>query len=124
MPMPLSPQACRRLLQAGFWIALLVAFTAAVVPGQDAPEVLPWDKAQHFLAFYVLAFLAAAAYPRSGLLRIGAALSAFGALIEFVQMIPALHRDAEFFDWLADTVAVLAALAPVSLVSARKWLTA
>jgi hypothetical protein len=117
-----STQTAARLLRAGFCVALLAAFTAAVVPGRDAPELLPWDKAQHFLAFYVLAVLGAAAYPRSGLLRIGTALSAFGALIEFVQMIPALHRDAEFLDWLADTIAIAAALSPLSLVTIRQWL--
>lgn len=122
MQLPLSAQACARLLRFGFWLAVIVAFTAAVVPGEEAPNLMPWDKAQHFLAFYVLAVLGAAAYPRAGLLRIGAWLSAFGAFIEFVQMIPQLHRDAEFFDWLADTIAIAAALAPVSLVAIRKHL--
>ena len=120
--MPLSPRTAGLLLRIAFWIAVLVAFTAAVVPAQDSPEVLPWDKAQHFLAFYVLAILAAAAYPRSSLLGIGAVLSAFGALIEFVQMIPALHRDAEFLDWVADTVAIAAALLPVTLIAIRQRL--
>ena len=32
MPMPLSPQALLRLLRFGFWLAVAVAFTAAVVP--------------------------------------------------------------------------------------------
>lgn len=123
MQMPLSAPACGRLLRVGFWLAVSVAFTAAVVPGEEAPNLMPWDKAQHFLAFYVLAVLGAAAYPRAGLLRIGAALSAFGALIEFVQMIPQLHRDAEFFDWLADSVAITAALAPACLPAVRKWLS-
>jgi hypothetical protein len=122
--MPLSPQASGRLLRLAFWLATLVAFIAAVVPGEEAPNLMPWDKAQHFLAFYVLAVLGAAAYPRSGFLRVGAALSAFGAFIEFVQMIPQLHRDAEFFDWLADTVAIAAALAPAYLPAVRKWLLA
>ncbi len=120
--MLLSPQTASHLLRFAFWLAVLVAFTAAVVPAEDSPHVLPWDKAQHFLAFYVLAFLGAAAYPRRGLLGIGAALSAFGALIEFVQMIPALHRDAEFFDWVADTVAIAAALLPAALIAVRKRL--
>jgi len=120
--MPLSPRTATRLLRVTFWIALAVAFTAAVVPAEESPEVLPWDKAQHFLAFYVLAFLAAAAYPRRSLLGIGAVLSAFGALIEFVQMIPALHRDAELLDWVADTVAIAAALLPAALIAIRRRL--
>jgi len=124
MPMPLSSQAAGRLLRAGFWLAVIVAFVSAVVPGEDAPELMPWDKAQHFLAFYVLALLGAAAYPRAGLLRIGAWLSGFGAFIELVQMIPQLRRDAELLDWVADTVAITAALAPAGLPAVRKWLRA
>jgi len=120
--MPMSPQTLGRLVRVAFWTAVVVAFTAAVVPAEDAPEVMPWDKAQHFLAFYVLAVVGAAAYPRSSLLAIGAVLSAFGALIEFVQMIPALHRDAELLDWVADTVAVAAALLPTALLAVRKRL--
>ena len=121
--MPLSPQAAARLFRILFWGAVIVCFTAATVPGDEAPDLLPWDKAQHFLAFYVLSVLGAAAYPRSGLLRLGAALSAFGAFIEIVQMIPQLHRDAEVLDWVADTVAIAAALAPAYLPAVRNWQT-
>jgi hypothetical protein len=33
------------------------------------------------------------------------ALSAFGGFIEVVQAIPALHRDSDIKDWIADTLA-------------------
>ena len=117
-----TPASSRRLIRVLFWIAAVVAFAAAVSPPGTAPELVPWDKAQHFIAFYVLAFLGAAAYPRFSLLKIGAGLSAFGALIELVQAIPFVHRDADFWDWAADTVAVTAALAPLVLVRMRVWL--
>ena len=51
--------------------------------------------------------LASIAYPRAALLKLLICLSAFGALIEFVQAIPALHRDSDVLDWIADTVAVI-----------------
>ena len=76
----------------------------------------PSDKIQHILAFTVLARLAAAAYPRAPLLRIGILLSAFGALIELLQLIPPLHREGSFVDWLADTGAVALVLAAVAAV--------
>ncbi len=117
-----TPAASRRLLRVLFWTAAVVAFAAAVSPPGTTPEFVPWDKAQHFIAFYVLAILGAAAYSRSSPLKIGASLSAFGALIELVQAIPAVHRDADFWDWAADTVAVTAALAPLVLVRMRAWL--
>jgi hypothetical protein len=32
-------------------------------------------------------------------------LSLFGAAIELAQAIPALHRDSDIIDWIADTIA-------------------
>jgi len=71
------------------------------------PEVPghPNDKVEHIVAFATLAVLAAFAYPRTALLRLLVGLSAFGALIEVVQAIPALQRDSDIKDWAADTVA-------------------
>ncbi|MBL6751639.1 MAG: hypothetical protein ISP90_14020 [Nevskia sp.] len=114
----------RRLVQAAFWAALLLAFTCAILPADSAPQLVPWDKAEHFIAFYVLAVLGAVAYPASALVLLGASLSAFGALIEVVQAIPALHRDSDFWDWVADTLAIAAALLPVVLIRVRKWMAA
>jgi VanZ family protein len=34
----------------------------------------------------------------------------FGAFIEVVQAIPALHRDSDVKDWIADTIAAAAVL--------------
>ena len=85
-----------------------------------ALQLVPWDKAEHFIAFYALTGLAAAAFPRRNLLWIATALSAFGALIEFVQGLPIVHRDRDFWDWVADTIAILAALAPMLLVWWRR----
>jgi hypothetical protein len=45
-----------------------------------------------------------------------AGLSLFGALIELAQAIPALHRDSDPLDWVADTVACTAVL-----VALRWW---
>ena len=49
-------------------------------------------------------------------LRLLIVLSGFGALIEIVQAIPALHRDSDWRDWVADTVAILVTLAIVAFV--------
>jgi hypothetical protein len=37
-------------------------------------------------------------------------MAAFGALIEIVQLIPMLHRDSDWHDWVADVFAVVIAL--------------
>ena len=57
-----------------------------------------------------------AAYPKGRLWIIAGSLSAFGALIEIVQGLPIVHRDRDFWDWVADSVAIIAALSPMLLV--------
>jgi len=88
-----------------FWGAIVVSFLAAINPQPPQLPGAPSDKVQHIAAFLVLGGLASFAYPRTSPVYLGAALSLFGAIIEFVQMIPALHRDGDPMDWIADTAA-------------------
>jgi hypothetical protein len=108
-----------RLAKVAFFAALLFTFYSAVIPPERALQLVPWDKAEHFIAFYALTGLAGAAFPRRHIFMIAAALSAFGALIEIVQGLPIVHRDEDFWDWVADTLAIAAALAPMLLVRWR-----
>ncbi len=107
MPTRLSPVAA--LL---FWLALVVAVTMAVLPH---PPALPidrfGDKFQHMLAFATLTTLGLVAFPRQPMLRLAERLSFVGALIEVLQSIPALHRDCDIRDWVADTLAILVVVA-------------
>jgi VanZ family protein len=104
--------------------ALRLAFAGALIyaafaPGPDAPQILPWDKAAHFAAFFTLATLAALSFPRAPLLVIGVALSGLGAAIELIQALPAVGRDGDVVDWLVDTAAIGLALWPSSICLAR-----
>ncbi len=109
------------LARAAFWITLLGVFIAAEIPEKDhPPDLFGWDKANHFAAFYLLSVLGAGAFPRRPLIAIGAWLSGFGALIELVQALPFIHRDADVVDWITDTAAILAALCPVLLARWRE----
>ncbi|MCC6789897.1 MAG: hypothetical protein IT547_18880 [Hyphomonadaceae bacterium] len=105
-----------RLALAG---ALIFTLYAAFAPSPDAPDILLWDKAAHFAAFFTLAILAALSFPRAPLLVIGVALSVLGAAIEIIQGLPAVHRDRDVVDWLVDTAAVILALWPGPLRGAR-----
>jgi hypothetical protein len=109
-----------RLAQGAFFAALIFTFYSAVIPPQQALQLVPWDKAEHFLAFYALTGLAVAAFPRRNLFVLAALLSAFGAFIEFVQGLSIVRRDRDFWDWVADTVAICMALAPMILVWWRR----
>ncbi len=103
-----------------FAFATLVILFVALTPREDHPASLtPWDKADHVVAFYVLSLLALAAFPRTAPLLLAAALSALGAAIEVVQATPQINRDADVLDWVADTAAVAAAMAPLALAGWR-----
>jgi hypothetical protein len=99
-----------------FFAALIFTFVSAVIAPTHALQLVPWDKAAHFIAFYGLTGLAVAAYPKRNVLVLAFWLSGFGAFIEFVQGLPIVHRDRDFWDWVADTLAIGAALAPMLLV--------
>ncbi|WP_157083019.1 hypothetical protein [Novosphingobium lentum] len=104
-----------------FWGAAVFAVTMAVLP---KPPQMPMDKFgdkfEHMLAFSVLTVLANLSYRAMPRLRIAERLSFLGALIEVVQSIPALHRDCDIRDWVADTLAILVVTALCALV-ARRW---
>src|SRR5258708_14888916 len=104
-----------KVARVAFFAALIFTFYSAVVPPAHAPHLTPWDKATHFIAFYALTGLAVAAFPKRNLAVIAALLSAFGALIEVVQGLPLVHRYQDFWDWVADTIAIACALAPMLL---------
>lgn len=91
-----------------FWSAMLFAFTLAVYP--SPVHLLLSDKWQHMMAFAVLATFASAAYSRLPLIALLIGLSIFGGLIEVVQALPAIHRDSDVLDWIADTFAVIVVL--------------
>lgn len=111
------------LSRTGTWlwrtIFLGAFFFATIMAWLPHPPPLPGepgDKFQHVLAFAALGLLGMRAFPR---LRHGyllAALAAHGALIELVQAIPALHRDSDLKDWIADVAAVAAAIAIVRAI--------
>jgi hypothetical protein len=93
-----------------FWLALAFALFMAWNPHPPAVPGNPGDKFQHMMAFGTLTILACAGWPRFELLRIGERLSFTGAIVEVVQSIPALGRDCDIFDWIADTTIIVGVL--------------
>jgi len=101
----------KRLWKLLFWAAAVFAFVMGVIPHPPDVPGSPSDKVQHIVAFVTLAALGALAYRRAKLWTLLLGLSLFGAVIELVQAIPALHRDSDVLDWVADTVAAAVVLA-------------
>ncbi len=100
-----------------FFGAVLFAVIMASLP--QPPEIpgQPSDKVQHVIAFAVLTLLARLAYPATKRRRIFVSLAFLGALIEAVQAIPVLHRDASLLDWLTDCGAVAITMGLMAFVS-------
>jgi hypothetical protein len=107
------------ILRIAFWAAALFAFVMAVLP-HPIELLATSDKVQHMTAFFVITTLGCAAYRGLSRVRLMLAMVAFGAAIEVVQLVPELHRDAEWSDWLADSLAVILALAVAHLVENRR----
>ena len=107
------------LFRVALFAAIAFAVTMALLP--KPPQIVPIanDKAQHMLAFATLALLAALAYPKAQLFRIGERLSFLGAMVEVLQSIPALHRDCDILDWIADTAAICVVLLIVATIRRR-----
>ena len=113
----------RRFFVIAFWGALLFAYVDAILPGKDAISLTVWDKLNHMIAFFVITFLARAAYPRIPVFRLFVMMAAFGAFIELSQAVPFIHRDAEWDDWFADMLATLVALVvawPFAILADRR----
>jgi VanZ like family. len=115
--MGMIPISARRLL---FWAAATFAFVMAVIPHPPEIPGEPSDKIQHMAAFATLALLGAWAYAGAALWQLLAGLSLYGALIEIVQAIPALGRDCDVKDWIADTVAAGAVLLLIGWLRSRR----
>ena len=111
-----SPHRLRiRLIRLVFAGAVLFAMVMASLTQPPQIPGQPSDKVQHIIAFAVLTLLARLAYPATRPWVLFAGLATLGALIEAVQAVPALRRNASLLDWLADCGAVAITLAAMAL---------
>jgi hypothetical protein len=109
-----------RAIRILFCAAVVVALLFALLPHPHDPFGTMWDKYKHMLVFAVLSVLAAFGWRDAPLPRIGERLSFLGALIEVFQSIPALQRDCDPKDWIADTLAIIVVLVAVKLSGLRE----
>lgn len=101
-----APSVIRRFARWTLWAAVLAVAVLAFTPSADPPGT-SWDKANHLLAFGVMAWLADLGWPgqQRALPRWGLLLG-YGLLIEVVQhFIPMRHFS--LLDLAADATGIL-----------------
>jgi VanZ family protein len=104
----------RRRWRAAFWAAAAFALVMALLPHPVRLPSDPSDKVQHIVAFFTLGALGRLGSARASGWLLLAGLSLFGGAIELLQAIPALNRDSDVVDWIADTIAAGVAILAVS----------
>lgn len=107
-------------LRRAFFVAALFALVMALLPKPPTLPGEPGDKIQHMLAFATLGAIAAAGWRQRSIAILLVWLAGFGAGIEVLQTIPALHRDGDWRDWVADIMASAAALGAVRALLPRR----
>ena len=94
-----------------FAAALLFTLFMALNPSPPATPLDHYgDKTEHMLAFGTLTVLARFGFPRMPRWQIAERMSFLGALIEVFQAMPLVHRDCDWHDWVADTIAAVLAV--------------
>ncbi len=101
------------VVRVGFLLSLAAVIFAALAPPGWTPRILFSRHLEHFAAFYVATVMAAAALPRAKLMRLGAGMALFAALLELIRVLPSEHRIWAVSAAQADIGGILAALAPI-----------
>jgi VanZ family protein len=98
----------------------MVVAWLAFRPSTGAESGLPWDKANHALAFVVLTTLAGRGWPALSRTMLVLIMLAAGVGIELIQGLPQVGRDADVWDVAADAVGIAAGLALLSWLQRRR----
>ena len=124
MPPLLSLTPARLTWLARGALGLLIVVTAiyAFSPPAAHLPAFSWDKADHFCAFFALTCAAVVAFPRAPLAWVALWASVSGAGIELIQALPALHRDCDAWDWVADNAGIGAVMGVIGAAHVRNWL--
>ena len=88
------------------WILVLFITISCLEPPRYVPNLHLWDKLEHALAFFGLTFWFGGLVRRRAYPLLVLWMLLFGAGIEVAQGVMGLGRDADVWDWVADSVGV------------------
>jgi VanZ family protein len=92
-----------------YGLAVAILLYLCLAPSRSLPNSHLWDKAEHAIAWAVLAGVGVALFPQRPVSVVVFALG-FGVLVEVLQAILPFGRDGDWKDWIADCVGVAAAM--------------
>jgi VanZ family protein len=98
------------LIRISFVVCLFSVLVLALLPAEESPGFIWWDKLDHFFAFFVLSCLLYFRFSKvKWLTQVALPLFSFGLLIEIFQLLSG-YRQFSLFDILADGVGIAAGL--------------
>src|SRR5262249_14243542 len=99
-----------------FLITALLVIGISLLPGNDLLDIEPWEKLEHIVAYGLLAFVGALAFPQMrATVLLAVLLPAVGLLVEFCQLVVP-GRSADIDDAIANTIGVALVLVPLLIV--------
>lgn len=110
------------MFRAGTMVFTLAVAWFAFTPSTGVESGLPWDKANHAVAFLTWTVLAGCGWPGAGILRMALVMLGLGTAIELIQGLPAVGRDADVWDVVADMTGFAAGWGLLALFSVRRAL--
>lgn len=117
-PEPRNEPGLRLFRTATLGWAIIIGWLA-FRPSTGLEGGLPWDKANHAVAFVVLTLLAGRGWPGRSRTALVLIMLAAGAGIELVQGLPQIGRDADVWDVVADAVGIAGGLAGLAWLRRR-----
>lgn len=120
----MHPRLTTIAARAGFILCVALTAFFALSPPSVHAHVLPWDKADHFIAFFAITGAALVAFPRLHPVWIALVVSVLGGGIELAQALPFIGRDSNFGDWISNEVGIGAALGVLAAAELRRRLRA
>ena len=112
----------RKLFRVATLLVAVVLAWLAFRPSTGMDAGLPWDKANHAASFVVLTVLTGCGWPGVGAGRMALIMLAAGTGIELVQGLPAVGRDADVWDVVADMAGAATGWAALTIGGLRRRL--
>lgn len=89
-----------------FTVSLISVSYLALMPLSELPDIQLWDKANHFIAFFVLSFLLYFSFVEIGFCKVVMVLLSYGLLLEVLQRLTSF-RTFSWFDLFADFIGIV-----------------